>query len=71
MKGKIEIFSERCKSCNFCVITCPQRIISLSNNFNSLGYFPAYVTDMEKCTGCVLCAEICPEIAIEVWRKED
>jgi 2-oxoglutarate ferredoxin oxidoreductase subunit delta len=23
----------------------------------------------QKCTGCALCAEMCPEVAIEVWRQ--
>ncbi|MBF0343829.1 MAG: 4Fe-4S dicluster domain-containing protein [Nitrospirae bacterium] len=70
MKGKIEISVELCKGCEFCVITCPQKIIVLSDRFNATGYFPAVVTEMAKCTGCAICAEMCPEVAIEVWRDE-
>ncbi|RMG72283.1 MAG: 4Fe-4S dicluster domain-containing protein [Nitrospirae bacterium] len=70
MKGKIIIDSKRCKGCEYCVLTCPKGVISLSDSLNSMGYFFAEVTEPEKCTGCALCAEICPDVAIEVWREE-
>jgi 2-oxoglutarate ferredoxin oxidoreductase subunit delta len=37
--------------------------------FNRQGFCAARVDDMAECTGCALCAEVCPEIAIEVWRE--
>ncbi|MBF0538455.1 MAG: 4Fe-4S binding protein [Nitrospirae bacterium] len=69
MRGRIEISVELCKGCEFCVIACPQDIIVLSERFSSTGYFPAVVTDMDRCTGCAMCAQMCPELAIEVWRQ--
>jgi 2-oxoglutarate ferredoxin oxidoreductase subunit delta len=72
MKGGIEIDRELCKGCDFCVIACPVApagIIELDGAFNSSGYFPAVVRRPAECTGCALCAEMCPEAAIEVWRK--
>ncbi len=71
MQGRIEINREICKGCEYCIVTCPKKIINLDRHFNSSGYFPAAVKDMHKCTGCALCAEMCPEIAIEVWQEED
>ena len=28
----------------------------------------AFLTAMEKCTGCATCAKLCPDVAIKVWR---
>jgi 2-oxoglutarate ferredoxin oxidoreductase subunit delta len=30
---------------------------------------PAEVTNMEKCTGCSMCAIICPDVCITVYRQ--
>ncbi len=70
MKGTIKMFRERCKGCGFCIITCPKGCIALEDNFNTMGYHPAYLKVGEDCTGCGLCAEMCPDIAIEVYREE-
>jgi 2-oxoglutarate ferredoxin oxidoreductase subunit delta len=45
----------------------------MDSEFNCSGYFPAKATDadMEKCNGCALCAQMCPEIAILVWKDEE
>ncbi|HEC98171.1 MAG TPA: 4Fe-4S dicluster domain-containing protein [Nitrospirae bacterium] len=69
MKGRVEIDGELCKGCNYCVITCPMGIIEMDSAFNKAGYYPVRLTDPAKCTGCVLCAEVCPELAIMVWRE--
>jgi NAD-dependent dihydropyrimidine dehydrogenase PreA subunit len=31
-------------------------------------YEVAEAIKTDKCNGCALCAEFCPDIAIEVWR---
>lgn len=33
-----------------------------------LGYHPVTVTDMDKCSGCALCARMCPDLVIQVER---
>jgi 2-oxoglutarate ferredoxin oxidoreductase subunit delta len=43
----------------------------MDSEFNASGYFPARVGEIEKCNGCALCAQMCPEIAITVWGDED
>lgn len=69
MKGKIEIDSERCKECGLCIITCRHNLICKSKNYNIKGYQPAEFSDpQKKCNGCALCAVVCPEVAIEVYR---
>lgn len=68
IKGKIVIDRELCNGCKYCIISCPKGVIVMNEIFNSKGYFTASPKKMNKCTGCALCAEICPEIAITVWR---
>jgi 2-oxoglutarate ferredoxin oxidoreductase subunit delta len=71
MKGKITIDRELCKGCNYCVLACTQDVILIESEFNTSGYFPAKGEYMDRCTGCALCAQMCPEIAIAVWKEED
>lgn len=71
MSGRIAIDKEKCKGCNYCVMSCPKGVIAIDTEFNKSGYFPAVAVYMEKCTGCSLCAYMCPEICIEVWKEED
>ncbi|MBI4690528.1 MAG: ferredoxin family protein [Nitrospirae bacterium] len=71
MKGRIVIDRELCKGCKYCVISCHRGVISIGKEFNKMGYFPANPMYMDKCTGCGSCAEMCPEIAIEVWASDN
>ncbi|MFH1825277.1 MAG: 4Fe-4S binding protein [Candidatus Firestonebacteria bacterium] len=66
---KVEINKEKCKSCSYCLEFCPKKLISLSSNINSKGFFYAeFAGDREKCTGCSLCAIMCPDVAIEIHK---
>jgi len=47
----------------------PKKIIVIGNAPNGQGYFTAvWEDDARTCTGCALCAEMCPDIAIEVFK---
>lgn len=43
-----------------------QKGIVVSKQANKNGYFPACKNDSE-CTGCAMCAIVCPDAAIEVF----
>ncbi len=67
--GKITVNENICKGCGLCVLSCPKKIIKLSEeHINVKGYHPAQVTEMEKCIGCAMCATMCPDVAIIVER---
>ena len=64
----IVIEESRCKGCGLCTIACHKKLIRLSESPNSQGYTVAVFSDQEKCTGCALCAEMCPDVAIMVFK---
>lgn len=66
--AKVEINTERCKGCEYCVLVCPKNVLDMKNTLNSRGVRPAVVVDPEGCTGCALCAQMCPDVCIEVWK---
>jgi len=54
---------------------CPFELISISESLNQKGYYPAQYNEegieieSHVCKGCALCAIVCPDIAIEVYRE--
>jgi 2-oxoglutarate ferredoxin oxidoreductase subunit delta len=66
--ARIEITTEACKSCSYCVISCPKKCLEIGSDVNSKGYLYAVSARPKDCIGCAMCAQICPESAIEVWR---
>ncbi|MBN1381961.1 MAG: 4Fe-4S binding protein [Deltaproteobacteria bacterium] len=69
MKGYIVINKEICKECHLCISVCNRDCISPSTEYNLKGYHPVFYNDNGKCNGCGLCATICPDVAIEVYRE--
>ncbi len=68
LRSTIVIDPERCKGCDLCVIFCPEQVIDLSHQTNSMGYRVA-VLAREGCTGCEICGRMCPDMAIDVYRE--
>ncbi len=69
MKGYIEIKKELCKECHLCIAACKKGLIAATGNINDKGYHPVEFQKNGECTGCTLCAVVCPEVAIEVYRE--
>ena len=57
---------ERCKGCGLCVSICPKKVLEISDEVNSKGYFPAYQARPEDCIYCALCCIMCPDVAITI-----
>lgn len=68
-KGRVEIFTEACKSCLYCVETCPKHVLGTTSAVNSKGYQYSQPLHPEDCIGCAMCATICPDAAITVYRE--
>lgn len=64
----IEIDESRCKGCGLCTLACSRKLVVMSDTANKQGYPTAVVTRQDQCTGCALCAEICPDVAIVVFK---
>ncbi len=64
---KVWIIAEECTACGSCFrIGCPA--ISTSSEKNEKGR-PKSQIDLELCTGCTLCFQVCPEEAIQEIKK--
>ncbi|MFA5079209.1 MAG: 4Fe-4S binding protein [Dehalococcoidia bacterium] len=61
---RIAIYRGWCKKCGICIAFCPRQVLDKSED----GY--PVVKDSERCTGCRLCANRCPDFAITVYGGE-
>lgn len=67
--AKMTVDEYFCKGCGLCVDACPLDIVRLDDaRITSKGYHPAYCIDQDACTGCLSCALMCPDVAIQIER---
>ncbi|HXX62605.1 MAG TPA: ferredoxin family protein [Bacteroidota bacterium] len=67
--AKVVITREFCKGCELCTTACAKKLLKKGESFNKSGYYVVEFCGEEgMCTGCALCAEMCPDVAIEVWK---
>jgi len=66
--AKVIVLEERCKSCELCVSVCARQCLRISERHNQSGYFVVEFIGAEKCTGCGLCGEMCPDIAVQIYK---
>lgn len=68
-KGWIEVNDLYCKGCELCVHDCPPKVLALDmERLTPKGYHPAQIVK-DGCTGCAICALVCPDAAITVYRE--
>ena len=61
----IEINYNWCKQCGLCYWICPTHALVEGELM-----FPK-VDSEDKCIGCLLCENVCPEMAIDIAVKKD
>ena len=59
LKAKLVFREDRCKGCGLCVLTCPLKLLVVSQRLNNQGYPVAELTDPEKCNSAAPCARRC------------
>ena len=70
LRGTIVVDENLCKACELCIQSCPVQVIALNNDvITPRGFHPAYLVK-DGCTGCGICAIVCPEAAITVYREK-
>jgi 2-oxoglutarate ferredoxin oxidoreductase subunit delta len=65
---KVTIREDDCKGCGLCAVSCPKKILKLSDRLNMKGYHPVECEKPEACIGCAFCARMCPDCVITVEK---
>lgn len=66
----LEINKERCKSCLYCLSVCKKDVLAISGKSNKTGYHYIEVKNQENCVGCRMCAMMCPDAAIQIYKED-
>lgn len=61
-------FPEYCKGCGLCIVRCPVKALSFSDDLGFLGN-PMPKVDINKCIACEMCSKTCPDGAVKVEKK--
>ncbi len=68
-RGEIVIDEAYCKGCGYCIKFCARGcIVQPGDKFSPQGYLLPEFENTEKCNACGICAWMCPDQAIEVYR---
>ena len=59
------IDKEWCKGCGICVHFCPKKVLELDSNGKVDAVRP------EDCIACTLCELRCPDLAIQIIKKQE
>lgn len=62
-------FPNLCKGCGLCVEKCPVNALTWSKEHYNYISHPIPEVDINKCTACKICQNICPDCAISVKIK--
>lgn len=65
--SKLKIDEERCKSCGYCVASCPRKALSFKRNEGKL--YDTVAVDEGKCIQCGVCYRVCPDYVFEIVEE--
>ena len=65
----VEVNTQLCKGCYLCMDVCVKEALTVADKRNAMGAYPVESAGNGECTGCGLCALICPDAAIAVYRN--
>ncbi len=68
MEYRHTIENDRCKGCGLCVAVCPKKVLKMSDEVNSKGYFPVFQAKPGSCIACTICCIMCPDVAISIAK---
>ena len=73
VKQKINVYIDEllCKGCDICIELCGEKVFTKSGKINSSGYYVPLPKYSERCTGCMICEMICPELAVVLEKSND
>ena len=66
--AKVEITVEYCKACELCINACPKGCPQIGTTTNKAGDDVVEMKPDAECVACKMCAVMCPEAAIEVYK---
>jgi|UniRef100_A0A7V3RDW9 2-oxoglutarate ferredoxin oxidoreductase subunit delta len=61
----VNIDLQLCKACGICYWVCPTHAI-VKGEFEV-----PKIADADKCIGCMQCANLCPDFAIDIFKREN
>ena len=68
-KGEIQIDESLCKGCGYCALFCARGCLVIAEDrLTTLGYELPVFAQPERCNACGVCAWMCPEYAIDVYK---
>lgn len=65
---EIRVLEQFCKGCRLCVEFCDRGKLYIRKKPNKQGVQTAAVRPEVDCSGCMRCATMCPDAAIEISR---
>ena len=68
VRGTVTIDTEACKGCELCIPACRPAVLVMSPDVNQTGY--RYPELLPGCTGCRICAQICPDFVFQVYKYD-
>ncbi len=68
---QVTVLSRYCKGCGLCVEFCRQGKLTIQEKPNRQGIRTAAAKPDVECTGCMRCALMCPDAAIELIRLDE